>query len=76
MSYEFLEQTLLYFFRHSPLMLVIATRAPPKPKIKENNNFFAIILLFNNMSLPYSPPPTFVPFTPQGDTPHSLKPKV
>jgi len=42
-----------------PLALVADTRASPNLKIKhkQQNNSFAIILLFNNMLLSYSSPP-------------------
>jgi len=54
----------LNFFRRAPLPLVIDTRASLNLKIKyrRQNNSFAIILLFNNMSLSY-PCPSCETFT-------------
>jgi len=59
-----LEQRFANCFSRAPLALVIDTRATPNPKIKhkKQNIFFAIILLFNNVSLLCSPP-SCEPFT-------------
>jgi len=61
-----LAQKLLKLFQAPPLALVVDTRASRNLKIihnKQNNELFAILLLFNNMSLSYPHPPCEL-FTP------------